>query len=396
MSEIIPEINLIKFIVGHIVGNKKQEINDLLTSYSIDWGKFKSFIIYHDLTPFSYSALKDFNSFLPHDLETFLKNNYYCALVRCQKLWQEFLRIYDLFEQAGVILLPIKGVALLEDLYANNYLRPMTDIDLLVKEEDLQKAETIFGDLGYRKELYGLKQEYWREKQIHFTFYKKKKDEKAPFIELHWNLDFKRKNRNILPGLWERIREINADGRKINLLSPEDTLFSLALHNRRFGRTLCLKNAYDTVVLLNKYTVGFDWDYVLKQAKKGKMRAALFFILTQAEILLEQKMPTEVWHGLGIPRYKQRLIRRFIQRNTFLPAKKADGKELYLKSHFLLYDSFWEPTEYIFNIPKEQFAKYYGLSSYDKKTDFLYKNRLFYIPYKAITCGVTNAKKARY
>lgn len=76
MSKMIPEVNLIQLIVGHIAGNKKQEINDLLTSYFIDWEKFKNSIVYHDLTPFSYSALKDFNSFLPQDLEIFFKNNY--------------------------------------------------------------------------------------------------------------------------------------------------------------------------------------------------------------------------------------------------------------------------------------------------------------------------------
>jgi hypothetical protein len=378
-----PEANLIRFIIRKIVGGKDNGIKDFLKCHLINWERFKELIIYHDLTPFAYLILKDFNSFLPEGLREFLKNNYYCALVRCQKLWQEFLRIYEVFSQAGVCLLPIKGIALLEDLYKNKYLRPMTDIDLLVKEEDLPKAEEIFCDLGYRKELYGLKEEYWRKKQCHISFYKRE-DRKAPFVELHWSLDFKRGSRNILPELWSRIREINVDGMLIKLLSPEDTLFSLALHSRRLGRTLCLKNVYDAILLLNKHALHFDWDYVLDESKRGKMCTTIFFLLSQVKFLLNADIPEMVWKKLNIPFWKKKLIHQFIERNTYVDSSSSKGKNLYLKSHFLLYDNLWEPIEYILNIPKEQFAKYYNLNAYDKKTDFLYRYRLIYIPFKAI------------
>jgi hypothetical protein len=377
------EINLIKLIIKVMAGIKEEKSKDLLNLNIINWERFKDLIIYHDLTPFAYLALKNSDSFLPQDLKEFLENNYYCALVRCQNLWQEFLRISTAFEQAKINLLPIKGMALLQNIYTQHPLRPMTDIDLLVKEGDLLKAEAIFCDLGYRKELYGLKEEYWRKNQCHITFYKKE-DEKAPFIELHWGLDFKRKNRFILPELWERVRTINVDGRFIKVLSPEDTLFSLALHIRRFGRPLCLKNVYDLILLLSKYASNFNWDYVLSQSRKYNIYSTVFFILSQTKLLFELDIPGYVWEELNLPIYKRRLIQKFIEKNTFLVDKKMQSNSLYLKSHFLLYDSLWEPIEYILNIPQEQFAKFYGLKSYDKKTDFLYKNRLFYIPYKAV------------
>ncbi len=376
-----PEETLIRFIVRQMIGDKKKEIKDLLNLHPINWGRFKDLIIYHELTPFVYLALKDLNQFVPQDIMEFLRNNYYGALIRCQNLWQEFLRISMAFQQAGVTLLPIKGIALLYDIYKYMPLRLMTDIDLLVKEEDLQITEDIFCDLGYRKELYGLKEKYWREKQIHFTFYKTE-GKNLPFVEVHWALDFKRKNRIILPKLWERIRKINVDGRMIMLLSPEDSLFSLALHSRRFGKILSLKYTLDIALLLKKYKDSFDWDYILKEAYRGKMRTAIFFILWQLKFL-DINTPTALEKRLKIPFYKKRLIQQLIEKNTFF-SLTPNLKSLYLKTHFLLYDNLWEPITYIFNIPEEQFAKYYNLNPYSRKTKRLYHTRFFYIPFRTI------------
>ncbi|MFC1623905.1 nucleotidyltransferase family protein [Candidatus Omnitrophota bacterium] len=379
-----PERALVLFVVEQMVHNKRtKEVEDLCFK-DIDWSRFKEIITYHDLTPFAYSLLKDFDSSLPQDLMEFLKNNYYCALVRCQSLWQEFLRISGAFKESNITLLPIKGMALLHDLYMDKPIRPMTDIDILVKEDDIKKAEAIFSDIGYRKELYDLREEYWRENQCHIAFYKKEK-EGLPFVELHWGIDFKRENRTILPELWGRTRCIDVDGKRIDLLSPEDTLFSLALHNRRFGRTLCLKNAYDVMLLLNKYSNNFDWDYCLDMNRKYRLCASLFFILYQAKFLLETNIPGNIMKKLNVPNWKKRMIRYFIEKNTFSLDLTKKGKDLYLKNHFLLYDSFWEPIKYILDIPREQFAKFYGLEAYNKKTDFLYKMRLMYMPLKCIT-----------
>ena len=371
-------------LIARSTANEKEKISELLNSKHIDWAKFKDLIIYHELTPFAYLALKEFDSLFPQGLYVLLRNSYYCSLMRCQRFWQEFLAISTAFERAQIKVLPIKGIALLEDLYFRYPVRPMVDIDLLVEEKEIQAAVEILNDIGYRKGLCAREEKYWREKQIHFDFCKKKAGENF-LVELHWALDFKRKNRFVLPGLWERTRPIKAGERLIKLLSPEDTLFSLALHGRRFGKALCLKNVYDAVLLLSKYADTFDWDYCLKMSIKHELNSALFFMLCQVRLLSGKNIPERVWKRLRVSKFKRRVIRWFIEKNTFSSHMDKRGKSLYLMSHFLLYDSFWEPALYILNIPKEQFSKYYGLNSHDRKTEFLYRFRLFYILFRGIT-----------
>ena len=95
-------------------------------------------------------------------------------------------------------------------------------------------------------------------------------------------------------------------------------------------------------------------------------------------------MPGYVLRGLKVSAIKKRLIRGFISENTFLPGLSETGKARNLKSHFLLYDTFFEPVGYIVNIPLEQFAKYYCFPLRARRTRVLHRFRLFFIPWNYI------------
>jgi len=380
MLKMEPEALLTKLIIRCLVYDNKKDIIDLLNRYPINWDRFKDLILYHEVTPFAYLVFEKIDASIPDNFNLFLKNNYHRNLINSQQLWNEFLRITTSFDQEGITLLPIKGIALLPDLYEGKPVRPMRDIDLLFKERDIQAVLRLFDEMGYKEESYGLKNEYWRQNHYHVMFYKTKGHDKI-FVEAHYGLDYKREGAHILSELWPRIREVKLfNNNLIKFLSPEDTFFSLTLHNRRFGRALCFKSIYDIILLLVKYKDIFDWDYVLAQSKKYRLNTTAFFALAQAGLVYDLDIPVFVQKELHIPGCKRALINNFIQKNAFSPRlKKKQKKLLYLKSHFLLYDSMLEPIRYIINIPKEQFAQYYGLEPYDSKTEYFYKNRLIYI-----------------
>lgn len=360
-----------------IEAGHQTEVSNILAKNKIDWVLFKEIFSYHELATFIYNPLKQSIAKIPIEITECLKNSYYFNFVRCNNYWQEFLRISDTFNKAEIIILPIKGVAFLADIYAQKPIRPMVDIDLLVKEEDIDKAISILLTLGYKKELRGVSEEYWRNDQYHLPFYNAE-NKSLPSVELHWALDYKRQGRYILPEIWDRIREIDIDGKKIKLLSYEDTLFSLVLHNRRLGKTLCLKSIYDLAALLKKHKDSFDWEYILKQSIKYRIRATLFFSFCQVNLVLPLIIPGFIIKELKIPCFKGWMIKQFIGKNTFLP-QVSQNKSLFSKSHFLIYDNVWEPINYIVNIPLEQFAKYYNLKPYEFKTKLFYRIRFLYM-----------------
>ena len=360
------------------------EVKDVIIRKDINWQKFMGFLRYHEFLPFAYPFFKK-TPFLLDDQEMgLLKRGYYSCIFHQTRLWQEFKSIADIFTERGVEFVPIKGIAFIADnLYADKTcLRSLCDIDLLIKEKTFPLAEKILEDLGYRKCLGGMREEYWKEKGYHLAFIRKDNQGLSYYVEMHWDLDYKRKI-SMLPSLWRRITKPDPETENIFLLSPEDTLFSLALHQRRFGKMLCLKNVCDVAALLNKYGSNFDWDYVLREAKISQMRTTLYFVLAQIKLLFNISIPTFVLEALDVPRYKEKLIKKFILKDTFIKNGESDNdivdiKNLYLKSHFLLYDNLWEPLRCILKVPQEQFAKFYGLKPYARKTSLLYSIRYLY------------------
>jgi len=385
LKEVSPEVRLVLLITRWIVNNQDtSEIKDLLTQDKFEWKRLERFITYHELDPSTYLCLKKYSYLLPGDKIKLLENSYYYCLTYLSYLWEEFKHISNAFRDKNIISLPLKGTAFIANkIYADKaYLRPMCDIDLLIKEKDLPFIEKILEGLGYEKNLCGMRENYWREKSYHLEFIKKR--EKKPFynVEMHWALDYKR-GKSILPYLWDRVKKVQIDGKDTYLLSPEDTLFCLALHQRRFGKALCLKNVCDVAVLLNRYNSDLDWNYILKEASSASMSTTLYFVFAQANLLFDIQIPSSALKALNVPAYKKKLIRRFIVQDTFslglgLSNGERNRNSVYLKSHFLLYDNFWEPVKYILNIPQEQFAKFYELPPYAKKTNLLYRIRYLY------------------
>lgn len=375
------EARLVLLIAQWIVNDRRlPEIEKILAQASVDWEYFNALLARHELSSFAHTCFKNYSPLLPSDEINLLKKSHYFVLAHIADLEKEFLEIADVFRNRGVDLLPLKGSAFLVDnMYGDKTgLRPMADIDILVKKEKYSQAEKLVETLGYQKEFCGLKEDYWRRKSYHIIFVKNKNGKTFSTLEIHWSLDYSRKI-VLLPFLWDRVRKLQVGDKEFALLSPEDTLFCLALHLRRFGNVLSLKSACDFARLLTKYK-DLNWDYILKEAKKGQMCASLYFRLIQANIFFDIQIPNLILNGLNLVNYKRRLIKGFILKDTFLVLDKTVGS-IFLKNYFLVYDNFLEPVSMIINMPQEQFAKFYRLTPYSIRTLLWHRLRFLYFPY---------------
>ena len=353
---------------------------------SLDWENLETLLNYHEIAPFMYLAVKPYRHLLPDRINQFLHTHYWSSVTNNLLYEREYRVVHDAFQKEEVGLAPIKGVALTWDLYPRySIVRPMGDIDVFIRGKDYSKACDILQQIGYKKNLEGLTEDYWLNRQCHVVFLKQREVSHPLRLELHLRLDFKRNNKDILPLVWGRTRGLEVDGRRIQLLSPEDTLFSLALHQRRFGKMFCLKYVLDTALLLRKYREELDWDYVFSECKKNNLFSCIYFLLCQVKLFADNDILNATGSHL-FPLHKKRKerIARFISReiNTLNLSEKV--KENYLKAHFLLYDSYWEPIRYIVSIPQEQFAKFYGLQSYGLRTRLLYRFRFAYMIFRLV------------
>jgi len=375
------EIKIIKYLLKEIVYKKHSaSLFEGLRSSDINWKKLNSIIIYNELGPFLYVLLKERHSLVPENIFKFLKESYYFSLFNYMILFDELLEILKESKKNNILIIPIKGFSFSEEYYRRFGFRPLVDIDLLIKDNDFDKSISFLEGLGYKKHLSGASEDYWRKKQCHIGFIKIIKDIPV-IVELHWALDFKRYKNEIMPDLWRRLKKIFLEKDEFPVMSPEDTLISLALHQRRFGKVLNLKYICDAGIILEKEEI--DWDYIMKTAKEDSIRTTLYFLFLQIQFVLDKDLSKHL-KELKIPFWHRKLIGMTIRKHIYSPQNITHFPHIYILCHFLLYDAITYPITYILNIPQEQFARFYQLPFYTPKTKRLYKLRYLYIPYKLI------------
>lgn len=374
------EAALIKYLVKEIIyGNCRGKIFKILSSPNLDLNAVKELFSYHEMGPYLYVIIKDKPQDLPEAFYEALKSTYYHQVFQYARLYDEFIKIIHESQRNNVLILPIKGFSNGEEYCKKFGFRSQIDIDLLIREDELEKGVNLLEKLEFEKYLIG-NESYWRKEQCHLSFIKKV-ESSLVMVELHWNLDFKRCRKNVLPSLWGRVRETRLKNERFLALSPEDNIFSLALHQRRFGKPMNLKYICDIGIILKKEIL--DWEYILKTAFDEKVRASLYFLLLQTQFVLDKDM-NEYLAKLRIPFWQRKILNSIINKYIYSHQNRFKISYLYTLSHFFIYDDIVYPLKYILNIPQEQFARFYQLPLYSKRTTILYKFRCFYIVYRLL------------
>jgi len=158
----------------------------------------------HQVRPRIFKELENNKGCFPDKVYSDFKYDYLTNLARNRTFWKEFIAISRRMGESRIMMVPIKGVDILARFYPESDSRFMVDIDLLVKTDDFERAETVLLEMGYKKALSGFKEAYWKNKQCHLAFIKGEL-----MVELHWGLDFNRGHK-LLPGLWQRTKEVSA------------------------------------------------------------------------------------------------------------------------------------------------------------------------------------------
>ncbi len=342
----IPEFELLlKIAQGIFSPANPGKLEPLVNLNTINWEAFKKLVEYHRIIAFVYPALEPLFYSLPGTTVQWLTKVYldaaYCS--SCQ--WSEFLRIYQPIKSAGLNLFPIKGIALLPDIYSGvKWVRKMNDIDVICRKESFNQIQTILENLGYTSGLTEKGKSFCLANDRLIVFKKYNPDIKFNFlVEVHWKLNVRKKD--FMP-VWTKTREICIADKTIELLSPEDTFLSLCFHYERAGWRFFLSNILEIGLLLNKYGSSFDWDYILNKSVEGKIRSIVFFVLREIELLFPINIPPKIITLLKIPVIKQRLITIFIKNNLFkIP---PSPNKHHIKILALLYDSPYESIKLIF------------------------------------------------
>ncbi|NGY85849.1 nucleotidyltransferase family protein [Bacillus megaterium] len=209
--------------------NKSEEI---IPSKEINWSYFLELVKHHRVCPLIYLRLKDTPDAVPSNVIEALFQEYKKNTFKMLQLTGEMESLDKVFQENDIETLCLKGPPVAYDLFGDISLRMSKDLDILVREEELEKTESILFSLGYEKEEIStvLNEVKWH--RHHIVYYHPKKKIQ---VEIHWRSHPRPMKGASFEKLWRRKRESQVTKHPISFVGKEDLPLFLISHGARHG-----------------------------------------------------------------------------------------------------------------------------------------------------------------
>ncbi|MCK4732459.1 MAG: nucleotidyltransferase family protein, partial [Methanophagales archaeon] len=278
-----------------------QKVKGILND-RLDWDYIVETSMRHGISPLLYWNLSriDDGEYVPAEVMTKLRIVYYKNIAWNMLRYDELSKILIAFNDAEIDVIVLKGAFLAETIYKNIGLRPMSDIDILVRREDLQKVKKELVQLGYAGIIYPTK---WHEKlytqwqtelkeEIQFN-----KHDKNVRIDVHWNVQ-----PPVIPfqidinKFWENAQPVKIAGVETLMLAPEDLLQHLCLHLDKHINSGAIPFRWycDIAEVIRHYEGKINWKYLVQNSKNYGIEEPIYQSLYFVNKYLGAFVPKDV------------------------------------------------------------------------------------------------------
>jgi len=212
--------------------------------------------------------------------------------IRCLFLSAELTKILELFRARGIQAIAYKGPALAVQAYGDVTLRQFEDLDIIIRQSDLQKANEVMTDLGYRPRFDWIFSSGAAASLVPGE-YNYRDEKRRLMVELHTELTLRHFPK--VPDLEDfskRLVSVKLNDREVPTFSVEDALIVLSIHGAKdfWERFSWIA---DISELLQRYS-DLDWDVTIQRAEALDAERMLHTGLLLATRLLDAGVPDDV------------------------------------------------------------------------------------------------------
>lgn len=291
-----------------------------LLAEGLDWDSLLDKAAWHRLLPLvSYHlGSPDLSVFVSRPMLEKLQRLKYQSLARNMLLQNGLSQILSAFNEVGIPVIVLKGAALLGSIYRDIGLRPMSDLDILVRPEHLDRTEAIALCYGYAPIVERVVQEHdtidrrhlpnliHHERGIVLEIHQHIVDSDGPY---HFNLN----------GFWSGARPVSLLGVPALVLATEDQLIHLCINfllDRHYSSHFALGQLCDISELISGEGDSLNWDLVERVADDVCIQQGIHYVLYACEQLLGSKVPASVLSRLQPLEFNSSLAKLFLRRRV--------------------------------------------------------------------------------
>ena len=259
-----------------------------------DWESMAERALRFKVEGLFYREIKSRNfpaELVPVEIRNRLKAAYRNLATRNTSFFFDALKVLKSLAENQLPVIALKGLALAKNIYGDIALRPMSDIDLLLKGEDLVTAGRILLSLGYKQCFPA-----WESMSKTYHHLPSFTNINGTIVELHWNIVTLDSPVKVdLEGLWARACLIKVDNVEVRVFSAEDLFLHLCLHASFHLQTgMDLIPFCDMAGLIKASADKIDWQIVIARATSWGAKKCLYLMLLLVRELLGAAPPDKI------------------------------------------------------------------------------------------------------
>jgi len=213
-------------------------------------------------------------------------------VARCLILSAELIKIMELFQAADILAIPYKGPISAAQAYGDVTLREFEDLDIILRQRDMPKANEIMTRFGYRARSPWILSPGAASSLIPGE-YNYRDESRRMMVELHTELTLRHFPRPPdIDDLARRLVPVALGGHEIRTFAPEDALPALCIHGSKdfWERISWVADIAELV----QADPSFDFDVAFRRAESWRALRMFHLGLALAAELLDAPLPPDV------------------------------------------------------------------------------------------------------
>jgi len=320
---------------------EKLDKESLLHLGPIEWQQIDQRLLNNPSRLILYSFLKkkDFLDAISTETKKKWDNLYYNNLKRNTLVLGQIKEAQNALREKGAGFILLKGTSLISTVYKDLGIRAFADIDILVKEKDLSILKDAFKQLGYtlmKEEKVGLLEEFGAGELLF-------RKNGFPHFDVHWNLSFYERFRNIISfdndKIWSESVRVRFDDTDFTILSPETQILYIAAHLAlaHLFWNYKLVGFFDIASLIKSYINHINWDKLIKDATDVRIKVPVYYVLKFTQQLFDVSLPYGVLKRLSPSRLRLKTLRGFVSEDKIF-SKDSEYKKTHYFGQTLMMD----------------------------------------------------------
>jgi hypothetical protein len=217
-----------------------------------------------------------------------LKSIYRWAWTRNQVLFKVGRSALERLDSAGIDALLLKGAALVHLDYQDAGVRPMADLDVLVRPDDVEDAVAVLGSLGWTS------RSSRSPSRLAALYADDLRNGLGQGLDLHWRILMSPEPEH---DLWREAVPLTLAGAETRALSAADRLLHVCAHGLVPNDPPAIRWVADAATITRRHEI--DWARLVDQARRRQVSLSVGRALAYLTRAIEAPVPSQVVEELN-------------------------------------------------------------------------------------------------